>query len=235
MLKYDQLKANIAKHKYWHKYYKLEQTAHDCITFGYTGSHNMSVFDNDDFEIHSIYSLYNNDGAKVAMICAMPFPILLEKRRSGMYLNGTRWYDKPLRFNAIGDCLNAPTQVVEDTDEKRKLFNKYMLNWQKQLSVLVKMDPSRVGIKREYDYTVYHRVFKEIPVIDHYDIYIQGYTSAYFGTGQTNSSEDKIKAIKNFRKRQQDTLYAEWLEGTVPEIDTWLTEKGLVICEESSP
>jgi len=220
----------------YHRYYNVKESVAypGAIEIGFAQTACVILFPNDEFIIPRITELQNNDGAKCAMVCAMPYPVHVEKRRNGTFINDALWIPNgshALRFNASGTCLNPPA-IPEDNRELRKLFNKFMLKWQKQMSIVIKMSPNAVGNFQIYQRKDFHKVFMEPVFIDIYEQYIRPY---YYGSATTTADidiEEKMQHVKNFRKQYQDTLYREYLSGDTPVIHRWLVDSGFIDPEE---
>ena len=175
----------------------------------------ISVNPDDSFVIQRPALIVNADKSNmVAYLTFMPYPVIIDRLRNGIFINNALYDEKnsqPMYFNASGECTN-PLPVPEDTKEKRKQFNKFMLNWEKLLSATVRMDTPKLEAYSKYSRPVKpYLAFLQEPSVNLFE-YIKTQSEVWGGTTQS-------RYIKNFRRRHQNKLYQEYLNGKYPEIE----------------
>lgn len=223
MKKYDQLKEWFGRR--YCKYYRIGYN--DLLKGIVVGYRPIDTYDNiskpllivypdDTFEINLLTYWCDQYTDKAVLLSCMPYPVIVEKRRNGLHINGFKWQPEGMLFDSQGECLNL-NPVIEDTKEKRKQFNKYMLNWTKIQIAMIRMTQTPTTLDSSWNATKdihYHK-------IDHaYQLFLvtpSQETWNYIKKIAWETSSIK-KTVQNFRKRFQDELYEEYLEREHPVI-----------------
>lgn len=205
MKKYDQLQQFINK-KRIHNYILIKKNEHKEIVISTKWGKEkpiLTIFPNDDFIIHQMSYFVDHAGAeKPVLISCMPYPVIVVKARDGIRINGFLYQHQEMIFNSSGDCLN-PIHEPEDTPEKRKHFNKFMLNWQKMMIAVARINSPIIPESNNFE--KYSSLFLRVPTTWVFNKVAEA--------GWYVDTRDPINAVKNFRKRFQNDLYKEFLAG----------------------
>jgi hypothetical protein len=189
----------------------------------------ITIFPDDTFRIHDIRK-FKETFERITPQSFLPYGILIESKIDGLYINTTFIGElNSIMMTKNGKILSHLPKRTHNK-ENRKTFNKYMLNWQKNLQITIRMNnpemehcpvPYLYSLRKFYNLSPreLYEFTTQIPTANMVS-WIVDLTSEYAASNLYNDEPQTVKynAIKSIRRSIDKRMYPAFLRGEIPEI-----------------